>query len=266
MAFQPVIPLGGVAGWAFLNRTRPQQEASFAASPMQRNDIEHLRARFDSLGSVQDLVNDRRALRVVLGAYGLDDDLANRAFIARVISDGVEDRRALSNRLADNRYKALARDFQHLSVGAADSAVPDGLAERVITQFQRRSFEQAVGKQDQTMRLAMNLERELPDVIGAFSNDNARWFALLGNPPLRKALETALNLPTEFGALDIDQQVTRLKASAKRQFNVSDVKQLADPAILERVVQRFLVMSQLRDMQANYSPAAVALSLLSVPR
>ena len=261
MSFQPVIPLGGLAGWSFLTRTQDRQQASFAEAPAMRNAVAYFRDRFDQITSAQDLVSDRRVLRVVLGAFGLQDDLDSRALIRKVIEDGVSAPRALANRLTDKRYGALARAMQHLAPDATQPA-GSGLRDQIIAQYQARSFEQAVGEQDQSMRIAMNLQRELPQLLEDYSTENARWFALLGNPPLRKALETALGLPREFAALDVDQQVTRLQAATRRQFGAEKMGDLAAPDALEKLTQRFLVMSEIKSFQNTISPASVALTLL----
>lgn len=261
MSFQPVIPIGGLAGWAFLNKTRERQEASFTASPVIKNDLEHFTKNFASLTSTEDLVKDRRTFRVILQAYGLEDDINSTAFIRKIIDDGVEDRTALANRLTDKRYKALAQDLQFLVPGATVAAADD-LKDRIVAQFQTRSFERAVGDQDQDMRMAMSLQRELPELVQGYTSENAQWFAVLGNAPLRKVMETALGLPKEFGALDVDQQVVRLKAAVSRRFNVPNLQALSEPEHMDKLVKRFLVMSQIRDMQVSMSSASIALTLL----
>lgn len=261
MSFQPVIPVGGLAGWAFLNKTRERQEASFVASPALKNDLDHFRQKFASITSTDELVKDRRSFRVILSAYGLEDDINSTAFIRKIIDDGVDDRRALSNRLTDKRYKALAQDMQFLVAGSTVTA-PEDLHERIVAQFQTRSFERAVGEQNQDMRMAMSLQRELPGLVQGYTSESAQWFAVLGNAPLRKAMETALGLPKEFGALDVDQQVVRLKAAVTRRFNVSNLQALSEPENMDKLVKRFLVMAQINEMQVSMSPASVALALL----
>ena len=49
MSFQPVLPLGGAAGWRFLSRTLPRQEAAHAASaPVARAIPIHRRSSWTS--------------------------------------------------------------------------------------------------------------------------------------------------------------------------------------------------------------------------
>jgi hypothetical protein len=109
--FAPVLPIGGLGGWALLNRTIDRQQAQFARSPEVKRDLAHFRETIGKVKSAQELVSDRRLLRVALGAFGLQDDLQNRAFIQRVLESPKDDPRALANRIADRRYGELARAF-----------------------------------------------------------------------------------------------------------------------------------------------------------
>lgn len=261
MSFTPIIPATGIAGWAFLNRTKERQEASFAATPGIDRAARYFQDKIAGIETADGLVSDRRLLRVALGAFGLQDDLDNRAFIRKVIEDGVSDRGALANRLSDKRYLAFATAFAHLSP-MSDATRPQDLADRMVTQFKTRAFEVAVGEQDENMRLAMTLQRDLPGLVSQYGSDTARWFGVLGNPPLRKVLETALGLPKEFGALDVEEQAKRMRGAMQKRFGASEIEKLAAPEILEKLTQRFLVMSQLRETQSVMSGAATALMLL----
>lgn len=265
MSFTPIIPINGLAGWAFLSRTRPQQEASFNSAPQLNRDVTYLQEALPKINSAEDLVGDRRMLRIALSAFGLQDDLDNRAFIRKIVEDGTSERGALANRLADKRYLGFAEAFSYLTEPGA-VAVPDGLSERITTQFQQRQFEVAVGEQDQNMRLALSLQRELPQIADQFETKSGQWFAILGNPPLREILQTSLGFPKEFARLDIDSQSTRMRAAAQKRFGTSDLAELATPEGLEKITRRFLAMSQLRESQEIMSGAATALILLQGAR
>ncbi|SUZ32155.1 hypothetical protein ROE7235_01909 [Roseibaca ekhonensis] len=262
MSFQPFVPIGGLAGWAFLKRTQARQEASFANSPRMERVTQSFQRDFSAMRTVGDLVENLQALDVVLGAFGLQEDLENRAFIRKVISDGTSDRSALGNRLADKRYLALAREMAHLAPGGSGSA-PEGLADRLISQYQTKEFEIAVGDSEETMRFSLAFERSLPEIAAGTRSDTARWFAVLGDPPTRRVVETALGLPKEFAALDIDDQIIRLQDAARNRFGTDSIAELAQPEMIETITRRFLLMDQLRASQAGMSGAAVALSLLS---
>ena len=83
MTFQPVIPFGGNAGWSFLQRTLESQQATFEKGTVLRRDVDYFRENIGNISTAADLVADRRLLNVALGAFGLDDDLPNKAFIQK---------------------------------------------------------------------------------------------------------------------------------------------------------------------------------------
>lgn len=262
MSFQPVIPLGGVAGWEFLKRTRARQEKSFVDSPSVKQATTAFGGVFSKIRTAKELVENRQALRVVLGAFGLQDDLDNRAFIGKVISDGFGQPDALANRLADKRYLSLAKELAHLAPGGSGVA-PPGLADSLTRRFQASEFEVAIGKSNENMRFSLVYARKMPAIAEGLRSDTAQWFEILGDPPTRRVIETALGLPSEFAALGLDEQVFRLQAAAKTAFGVSRAADFATPEMIETVTQRFLLMDQLRETQTVMSGASVALMLLS---
>lgn len=258
MSFQPVLPLGGYAGWRFLSRTLPQQQATFSQSAPVQRATDHFRANVARATTPEALVKDRRLLEVALGAFGLKDDLNSRAFIQRVLEGGTLRSDALASRLADKRYAALALEFGYGDLGAR-VGLP-GFADKIVARYEAQAFQEAVGAQNPDMRLALGVPTGLAEVTEATSNPRAQWFAVMGNPPLRAVFETALGLPKSFGALDIDKQLGQFQSRAQAVFGTARVDGFADPARQEKLVRLFLLRS---DTQAtSASPAAMALQLL----
>lgn len=256
MSFQPTLPLSGLGGWSLLTKTRARQEASFSEAAQQKNLVSRFDRDFPKITSVEKLLSNRPVLQVVLGAFGLEDDLANRGFIKRVITDGTENPAALSNRLTDKRYFALAQAVQHLTSSESKGPSPD-LGDRIKRNFLARSFEVAVGRSNPDFRLAMAFERELSTVLSNFSSDRARWFAVLGNPPLRKVLETAVNLPRQISSMPLEQQVRTLQTALDRNFGVASVAQLTSENIREKIIERFIIRSEVSQQASTPSPLLV---------
>ena len=84
----------------------------------------------------------------------------------------------------------------------------------------------------------------------------------MGEPPLRKLFETALNLPSAFGQIDIDQQLTVFKKRAKQVFGSEDVNQFSDPQKVQDLITKYIVREQINSFSMNYSSNAIALTLL----
>lgn len=257
MTFQPVLPSGGYTGWRFLQRTLPQQQEAFRESGSVRRLTDHFKANIARARTAADLVGDRRLLEVALGAFGLRDDLDSKAFIQRVLEGGTMRREALSNRLADKRYHALALEFGYGDLGARTGL--SGFAERIVARYEARAFQAAVGERDGTLRLALNVGDAIRDIAGRTSNLNAQWFSMMGEGPLREVFQTALGLPRSFGALDLDRQLATYKDRARAAFGTERLSDLADPARQEKLVRLFLLRSE---AQAAPSPAATILQLL----
>ena len=260
MSFQPVLPATGLVGYRFLERTAESQQAAFRAAPTIARDADHFRERISGIGSAAELVADRRLLRVALGAFGLQDDLPNRFFVRKVLEEGTSRPDALANRLTDDRYKALAQAFGFGEPEPPRTREP-GFAEKIVSRFEAQEFEIAVGRQDETMRLALYAARELGTIAAGDGGADTKWFRIMGTPPLRRVFETALGLPRAFGQQDINQQLETFRERSERIFGTGDVAGFADADTRDRLVRQFVVRAQI-EAAPSAGPGAVALALL----
>lgn len=262
MSFSPVLPVSGLAGWRFLNRTMPAQQQIHQNSAQVAREVQHFKDKVAELTTPEALINDRLALKVALGAFGLQDDIDNRAYLQKVLSEGVLDRESFANRIADKRYYAFAEAFGYDNP-TGPRVLETGFAEQISQAFLTRDFEVAVGRSDQSMRLALTLQRELPDIAAKGGSENTQWYRVLGNPPLRQVFETALGLPSSFAGLDLERQVSDLRDILSRRIGTDDLSELASPDRLEKLNRLFMARSDLA------SPAVTAtapvIGLFSAP-
>lgn len=259
MSFQPVLPVSGYAGWRFLERTLDTQRAVFNDStPMQRAS-DAFRERIGAIETADDLVADRALLAVALGAFGLDDDLNNTFFIRKILEGSASNPDALMNRLSDNRYADFSKAFGFGEVVPPRTGL-SFFADEIIERYEAKQFEQAVGAQNNDMRLALNLAPALNDVIAGNETDAARWFSMMGNAPLRSLFETAFGFPQSFGSVDIDLQLDQFRRRAQATFGTSEIGDLASPEHQEKLIRLYMIRSE----AASFSPsgASVALTLL----
>ncbi len=259
MSFQPILPSTGYVGWKFLGRTLQTQLSVQARTPEVQRETDYFRARIGQVKTAEDLVKDRRLLTVALGAFGLQDDVGNRAFIAKVLSEGTLSENAFANRLADKRYSTLSRVFGFGDLGAR-TALP-GFADKIIDKYRLNRFQTQVGEQDANLQLALAFGEGVKDVVQSASSSNARWFSAMGNKPLREVLQTALGLPASIARIDLDQQLGQFRDRAKAVLGTDNLADLQDPALQDRVIQLFLVRAQAAQ-SAYTSQGSVALALL----
>jgi hypothetical protein len=260
MTFSPVLPQTGYAGWAFLKRTMVVQKATLTATAAIKRDEDYFRAKIGAINTAEELVKDKRLLRVALTAFGLEGDVNNTYFIQKVLADGTLTTGALANKLADKQYQKLSAAF-----GFGDFKTPrnklSDFADKTLALYETRQFEAAVGNQSTDMRLALNIERELPALAKKAVSADSMWYAVMGNTAMRKVFEQALSLPASFGAVDLDQQLKTLKVKTEAMFGSESVKQFADPAQVEKLVRQFLVRSD-ESGATGTTRGAMALQLL----
>lgn len=261
MTFQPVIAGSGLVGWQFLQRTYSGQLESFSNSPAQARDTDYFAERIPEITSAVELVSDRRLLRVALGAFGLQEDIDNRAFVLKILQDGTRDIAALANRLADGRYREFSRAFgfgpgEIVQTGRTD------FARDIVARYQAQAFEIAIGRQDNAMRTALYGMRELERIATTGSQPDTMWYRVMGLPPLRNLFETALALPSGFGQIDLEQQLDVFRDRTRSLTGSAEISQFSDPAARDRLVSVYMARLQIAQSPFDATGAATALQLL----
>lgn len=263
--FQPILPATGYIGWRFLERTLEAQQTVFAKSAPVERATDYFREKIGSISSAEDLVADRQLLTVALGAFGLDDDINNKFFIQKILGDGTTSDDALANRLADKSYSSMSATFGFGDPTGARTGL-SSFADSIIAKYEKKQFERAVGEQNNDLRLALNIEEGLVDVTTQTQGNDARWFSMMGNSPLRTIFETALGLPSSIAQIDLDQQLTTFKDRAAAIFGTDKLVDFTDPVKREELLRTFLIRSEANAIQ-GMTGNNIALSLLqSAPR
>lgn len=139
----------------------------------------------------------------------------------------------------------------------------DGFANDLLTNYHARQFEEAVGQQDQSMRLALALQRDLGQLASSDQSESGKWYRILGTPSMRKVFETAFQLPSSFGSLDLDRQVEILRIRTQRAFGENGVSQFSEPETMNKLIRQFFVGDQLSEIQSANAPSAALVLLQS---
>ena len=258
MSFQPTIPLAGIAGWRFLERTQGAQQAAFEKGAALQRDIAYFQEKIGSVQSAADLVADRRLLKLALGAFGLEGEIDKKAFLRKILEGGTTDPASLANRLTDKSWYKLAEAFGFGDLGGARTG-ETGFAAKIVAAYKTRAFEVAVGEASNDMRLAMNFRREIAELA---KGEGGSWYSVLGSKPLRQVMEKAFGLPKAFGQIDIDQQREVMRDKAGAMFGTDALTAFQDPANVEKLITRFLARAQIEAGVSATSPGAGALVLL----
>ena len=265
MTYQPIIVGTGLVGWQFLKATQSTQRAAFDSSASISRDADYFEAEISNITSAEQLVADRRLRSVTLGAFGLQDDIENIYFIQKVLQEGTLASDSLANKLSDDRYKAMSSSFAFDSPLGPNTTTL-GFSSNIVSKFKAQAFEVAVGRLDESLRLALNFEREIPSLANQDASEDTKWFRVMGTSPLRSVIEKSLSLPSSFGQLDIDKQLEVFRDKMESRFGVSEIFELSNSSIMTKVLEGFLLQTQISETNKT-SQNQVALSLLqSMPR
>lgn len=259
--FAPILPGAGLVGWRFLQRTYDTQLETFSQSSQISRATDYFIENIGSITSAEDLVADRRLREVALGAFGLQDDIDNRFFIQKILEEGTTNDDSLANRFSDKRYQDFSAAFG-LGPNETPRVNETGFAADIVARFEANSFEVATGEQDDSMRVALFVQRQMSELANDDVSNDTKWFTIMGQLPLRAAFEKALNLPSAFGQIDIDQQLVIFKQRAREVFGSDDISQFSDQEAVDDLVTKYVARSQLDQFSNNTSSASIALTLL----
>lgn len=214
--------IGSVAAWAVFQRQGEALSARFAERRDNQADMARFRERAAAIGSVEELLRDRRSLGVVLEAFQLESEIDKRAVIRRLLTEDPADPRSFANRMVDRRYRELAAAFG----GRGGPPLRDpALVERIVSGALANRFEKAAGEGNPGLREALYFRRVAPSV--------ANLNQLMSDRALTAVARGALGLPEKFGLLSFEQQ----RRILEQRFPVAE---LQDPRAVGRLVQRYL--------------------------
>lgn len=239
-------------------------------------DIEYFEENIALIATPEELLNDTRLLKVALGAFGLGEDyeaivnfepdadtLVSPEWtkIKEVLEEGSISVVARANELDNPAYADLSRAF---GFGIAEDfrANDFGFSDEITDLYIQQNFEIPEGITLNEPVVVRDGAVELEPFRSEDMSNDAKWFTIMGEPPLRSLFETAFNLPREFGQVDINQQLTVFKERARATFGSDDVNQFSDPQKLDDLITQFVVRSQITSFNSGSSSATIALTLL----
>ena len=216
--------------YKMIEKSHEKEMALFEKQPQIKREIQHFQEKAKAITTVDDLLKDRRVLQFALSAFQLEDQVNSKGLVKKLLTEDLENRKSLVNRLVDPRYKQFATAFKSLAAGEKPFQSAE-FVKTIVGAYKTNEFEKFEGERNPALREALFFKRSIKNLTSVSQ--------ILANPTLSKVARVALGLPDQFAALEFDQQKTRLSKSI-------DLKKFKDPAHVEKFIQRFLVMSDMK--------------------
>ncbi|MEP7453744.1 DUF1217 domain-containing protein [Phyllobacterium sp. SB3] len=217
----------------------PRSLARVAKEPMVQRDSDYYLKNIGNVKSIDDFMKDTKLYNYALKAFGLEDMGYAKAFIKKVLTEGIEDKDSFANKLTDTRYKEFAAAFNFAKYGDKTTAQP-AVLKPVVDSYVQMTLEQETGRQSDGARLALYFSRKASSITNAYE--------ILGDKRLLAVFQTTFNIPKQVSALDIDRQ-------AKMVEEKLDLKDLKDPKKVEKLLLRFTAMYDIANPSTSMAPS-----------
>jgi hypothetical protein len=209
----------------------PRSLARVSKEPLVQRETDYYLKNIKNVKSVDDFMKDTKLYNYVLKAFGLDSMAFAKAFIRKVLTEGVEDKESFANKLTDARYKDLATAFNFAKYADKATSQP-GALQPIADKYVRQTLEIETGQQNEGVRLALYFARKAPAITNAYE--------ILGDKALLQVFQTTFSIPAAMSNMDIDRQAKMVEDK----LNLADLK---DPKKLDKLITRFTAMYEMNN-------------------
>ena len=197
------------------------------------------------VGSVSELLKDRKMVDILLVSKGLDPAKVTSDYLRKVFSSDLGDAKSFANTESDARFAEIAASFNFDKQGNVARLAKIGPQKRdqlleTQNKYLQQSLETQQGDANPGVRLALYFQRKAGDITSAYD--------ILADKALAEVFRTTYSLPDSVGGMAVDQQ-------AKVVEKYLNLKDLTDPAKLQKLLNRFSVMYDLKTNAPSVPPA-----------
>lgn len=230
--------LGTVARYQQVARNIQKSMGAISQRPEVKRESDYFLANIRTVKSADEFLKNDRLYKFAMTAFGLKDMIYGKAFMRKVLVEGLDGSKSFALQLADPRFRDFAEAFNFARYGATATAF-DRAQQGTVDRYLRIQLESDAGQNDEGVKLALYFQRRAPEVTSVYG--------LMGDPALYKVVQTALGLPAVYSNTDVDKQAAFLRSK----INVED---FGDPVKLDNFITRFAAKWQ----AANGSPGQTA--------
>ncbi len=227
-----------LADLRLLMRDLPASLDNVKAQPPVERDTAHYLSKIGTIKSLDAFMSDDRVYRFALQAFGLQDMAYAKAFIRKVLSEGMDQPKALANRLADPRFREFVEAFNFARYGSATTSF-SRTQEGTVDRFVRLTLEIDAGKTNEGLRLALYFQRKASGI--------STPYALLADRALFRVTQVALGMPNGSAGQNIDRQAELIT----KRLKISD---LQNPQAVEKLLTRFAALWDIEQPNPMQSP------------
>lgn len=200
-----------------------------AEKPQVERETKYYLANISKVKTIEDFLGDDRLYNYAMKASGLSDMAYAKAFMRKVLKEGIDNSRSFANTLSDPRYKKFAETFNFARYGET-ATVFTRAQQGTVDNYIRQTVEEDAGAQNEGARLALYFDRKAPEITSIYQ--------ILGDKALLKVVHTAFQIPELTALMDIEKQAEMIG----KKLDIDDLK---DPEKLKKLLNRFTSLWEL---------------------
>lgn len=235
--------LSTVASYKLLTQNIDKSLARVRAAPDVNRETDYYLATIGKIKTIEGFLANDRVFSYAMKAFGLKDMIYAKAFVKKVLTDGIDSAQSFTNQLTDPRFKELATAFNFKSLGTT-TTIFERAQKGVVDKYLQVKLEEQAGSSNEGVRLALYFRRKAPDITTAYS--------ILGDSALYKVAQVALGLTPSSNANNLDVQAEIIK-------NKIDLENLDDPAVLNKFLTRFTTLWEVKNGTAAATAPALTI-------
>lgn len=236
--------VGTVASYQQIVRNFERSLKIITERPDIKKDSAYFLANIRTVTSAEDFLKNDRLYNFAMTAFGLKDMIYGKAFMRKVLTEGIDGQKSFALQLADGRFREFVEAFNFTRYGASATAF-DRAQQGTVDRFARIQLEADAGSKDEGLRLALYFRRKAASVDSIFG--------LMGDSALYKVVQTALGLPASYSGTDIDKQAAFIATKIK-------IEDFQTPELLDKFIVKFAAKYQAANSNAAQTAPRVGLS------
>jgi hypothetical protein len=206
-----------------------------AEQPQVERETEYYLETIKNIKSIDEFLNNDRVFKYAMKAFGLQEMDYAKAFMRKVLTEGIDSSDTFANKLTDTRYREFAETFNFARYGETATIFErarQGTADRYV----RQTLELEAGQSNEGVRLALYFQRKADSVETPYH--------LMADRALLKVTQVALGIPEAASTMDIDRQADLISKKL-------DLEDLKEPEKLDKFIERFTIMWEMENSSSS---------------
>ena len=122
--------------------------------PDVSRDTAYYLANIGKVKSIDDFLSNYKLYSYAMKAFGLDDMIYAKAFMRKVLTEGIATASTFANKLSDSRYRDFAAAFNFAALGA-NATQATAATTGVTSQYATQTLEENAGDQNENQKMTM---------------------------------------------------------------------------------------------------------------